>query len=122
MYVLERKARTREALANGDILTVLGAILSRYLTGYGVSVFKVLGWTFGLLIVTTLWYTWSGGPWEGGSLYYSVVTFVTSPPHPPPSPGGLKGNVTQTIVLFETYFGTVLIILLGYVLSNRDQV
>jgi hypothetical protein len=57
---------------------------------------------------------------EGGPLYYSIVTFVTSPPHPPPELGGTRGLLTQFITLAQTYVGTALIILLGYVLGNRD--
>ena len=117
----ELRARTQEARANGDVLTILGGLLSRWLTGYGVRVSYVLGWTGLLLGLTTLWYAFAPtGTWEGGALYYSVVTLVTSPPHPPETTGVI-GIATEAIVLFETYVGTTLIILLGYVLGNRDQ-
>jgi hypothetical protein len=66
--------------------------------------------------------TSDAGMWEGGALYYSVSTFVAVPPHPPSEIDGIKGAVTSLIVLFETYLGTTFIILLGYVLGNRDPV
>lgn len=84
----------------------------------------VVGWTAAILAVTTVVYALGPAPsegWDGGALYYSVVTFVTSPPHPPPTAEGLPTGVIRTVVLLETYLGTALIILLGYVLSNRDR-
>ncbi|MFC7769331.1 pentapeptide repeat-containing protein [Salinirubellus sp. GCM10025899] len=123
VHSLERWARTREALARRDITTTLSGALSRFLTGYGTRVSYVLSWTIAVILFTTLWYEWTApaAVWRGGPLYYSITTFVTSPPHPPDTDTGLIGIVTEFIVLFETYFGTILIILLGYVLGNRDQ-
>lgn len=88
------------------------------------------------MLVPWYWYTlvngWTSEPIEGGTLYYTIVTFVTSPPHPIPEVQG-SINVLQTtildlqslnqaVLLFQTYAGTVLIILLGYVLGNRDRI
>jgi hypothetical protein len=102
-------------------LTWFGGVLSRYLTGYGTRPAYVLGWTALILLVTTLWFTFGPSPSEGcrgGPLYYSVVTFVTAPPHPPTE----VGPITRAIVLGETYVGTALIVLLGYVLGTRDRI
>lgn len=46
---------------------------------------------------------------------YSVKTFTTSPGDWP------ADTVTQIVVMVETFFGTLLIILLGYVPSNRER-
>lgn len=53
------------------------------------------------------------------SLYYSIVTFTAAPPPPSPPPGGLYSKVTAMV---ETFGGTLLIVVLGYVLGNREQV
>lgn len=47
------------------------------------------------------------------ALYYSIVTFTTSPP-----PLGLASIMAG----IETFAGTALIVLLGYVLGTREQV
>jgi uncharacterized protein YjbI with pentapeptide repeats len=105
-----------------QFLSAVGGTLSRYLTGYGTRPLYVLLWTAGIILVTTVLFTLGSAPsgdgWEGGPLYYSVVTFVTAPPHPPSG----VGIVTRAAVLLETYIGTALIVLLGYVLGTREQV
>jgi hypothetical protein len=79
-------------------------------------------WTAAIVLLTTALFALGPAPpdggWQGGPFYYSVVTFVTAPPHPP------KGVwiVTQAAVLIETYLGTALIVLLGYVLGTRERV
>jgi hypothetical protein len=104
-----------------QFLTAVGGSLSRYLTGYGTRPFYVFLWTAAIILMTTglfaLGPTPQGG-WQGGPLYYSVVTFVTAPPHPPRQ----VWTVTQATVLVETYLGTALIVLLGYVLGTRERV
>lgn len=50
------------------------------------------------------------------SLYYSAVTFTTSPPTSP-EPG-----VMRVVAGIETFLGTTAIIFLGYVLGNRERV
>jgi hypothetical protein len=103
--------------------TWIGGVLSRLLTGYGTRPTFVLGWTGLILILTTAWFELGPVPsgLEGGPLYYSVVTFVTSPPHPIQEVGEV-GMITEIIVLLETYIGTTLTVLLGYVLGNRERV
>ncbi len=115
-HVRERRARENEAKAAEGMVSVsyLGSLLSRYLTGYGVRV-KRIGLVMVLLFsVCTLWYEYSGIP---NSVYYSIMTFTTAaPPTSPPS-----GTFTQLLTMVETFFGTLLIVLLGYVLGNREQ-
>ena len=112
-YLLEREARGEEARADGDRWGYLGSLASRYLTGYGVDyrrVLVVMGLVFGL---STLWY------WivelETNVLYFSVVTFTTAPPTIP------ADSPTQAVAMVETFVGTLLVVLLGYVLGNREQ-
>jgi len=85
-----------------------------------------------VIALTTLWFNHIGVVHDGwdtyhqlfgyqiptGSLHYSVVTFVTSPPNPPQS----TDLLTDLLVTVETYLGTVLTVLLGYTLSNRSRV
>lgn len=51
-------------------------------------------------------------------MYYSVVTFVMAPPHLPQS----TDQLTSLLVTLETYVGTVLTLLLDYVLSNLSRI
>jgi hypothetical protein len=104
-----------------QFFTAVGGTLSRFLTGYGTRPLYVLFWTAAIVLVTTTLFAFGPAPangWEGGPLYYSVVTFVTAPPHPPMG----AGVVTRAVVLLETYMGTALIVLLGYVLGTRERV
>ena len=122
----ERRARTREAFARhtwSDFVTGLSGFLSRILTGYGTRISHVLAWTAVILILPGLWYAALPiSDLTGGPVYYTVVTFVTSPPNPPGTTDGLLGVLTDVIVLFQTYAGTALIILFGYVLGTRDRI
>lgn len=117
--VRERTARRKEAFAEKKLKGYsawLGSLLSRIITGYGVQ----LRWVGGIAIsiycmsVAIYWYI---GMNIGESLYYSLITFVTAPPSPPS--GGIIGVTTAMV---ETFAGTLLIILLGYVLGSREQV
>jgi uncharacterized protein YjbI with pentapeptide repeats len=120
----ERAARTDEAFLRNQYGLYIRDLLSRYLTGYGLRTSYVISWSLALISLSALWFLIpiSSSEWKGGWLYYSVVTFVTSPPEPPNISEGFFGIVTTIVVLVEAYFGTVLIILLGYVLSNRDRI
>lgn len=117
--VQERQARAKEAKTEGGISgygTWLGSHISHGITGYGVQLRWPISIMLGLYVVATAVY------WQAGienSLYYSVITFTTSPPGPHPPPGGLLTEITAMI---ETFAGTLLIVLLGYVLGNREQV
>jgi hypothetical protein len=59
---------------------------------------------------------WSLGMGVLESLYYSIITFTTSPPEPP------RGTVMQIIAGIETFTGTLLTVFLGYVLGTREKV
>jgi hypothetical protein len=48
-------------------------------------------------------------------LYFSVVTFTTSPPT------AVTVEISQWIAMAETFLGTLLIVLLGYVLGTRES-
>jgi len=50
------------------------------------------------------------------SLYYSAVTFTTSPPSAP-NPG-----LMRLVAGVETFLGTTMIVFLSYVLGAREQV
>lgn len=135
LYSYQRRARAKEALRTGRFIQWIGNYLSRILTGHGVRITRVLLWTAVVILVPWYWYGlvegWANESLDGGPLYYSIVTFVTSPPHPIPDTQGStdlllttvdRQSLNQAIVLFQTYVGTVLIILLGYVLGNRDPI
>ena len=131
LYFLEQKARTRTALPSQPI-TFVGGLLSGLFTGYGVRPRQVFLSTIFVIIVTTLWFNqagivydeWNttyellGREFNTGSVYYSVTTFVTAPPHPPQS----TGLLTNLLLTLETYVGTVLTLLLGYALSTRSRI
>ena len=135
LYSYQRRARAKEALRARQPIQWLGNYLSRALTGHGVRVSRVFLWTAVVLLAPWYWYGlvegWAGEPLRSGPLYYSVVTFVTAPPHPMPAVEGSvdlfpfavdRGSLTRAVVLFQTYAGTALIVLLGYVLGNRDRI
>lgn len=135
LYSFRRRARAKEAIRSGRLTSWLGNYLSRILTGHGVMINRVLFWTIFVMFVPWYWYGlvegWTHEPLEGSPLYYSIVTFVTSPPHPIPDLQGeidlllftvSRQSLSRFIVLLQTYIGTALVILLGYVLSNRDPI
>lgn len=117
-HALQRRVRGLEAKArDGWTNTVyLGSKLSGLLTGYGVRVQYLLGWMIVLFLSSTAWYVLAGV--ENSilrNITYSVITFTTSPPSIP------SGRGTQIIAMIETFFGTLLVVLLGYILGNREQ-
>lgn len=119
-FTLERRARAREALSAGGlgIVTFLTSIVSRILTGYGTRASFVLFWSTILAGGCAVIYSHFGST---RPIYYSVVTFTTSPPWRPFlfASDGLRW--LRYVVLFETYTGTALTVLLGYVLGNRAR-
>lgn len=50
------------------------------------------------------------------NIAYSVLTFTVAPPPPM-----LSGVGPQLVMMVETCFGTLLIVLLGYILGNRER-
>lgn len=114
----ERKARRREAKAEGGRgrLAWAGSLLSMCFTGYDVRLRFLVGSMLALYLGSAVVYWQWGEMWWGRSLYYSVVTFTTSPPEPP------TRTVTSVVAGFETVAGTAAIIFLGYVLGTRERV
>ena len=117
----ERKARRREAVAEEGIrgtVAYLGSVLSMIVTGYGVRL-RWVGGSMLLLYLASAGIYWQVGDLSmGRSLYYSIVTFTTSPPAEPDLPGPILGGVEG----FETFAGTAAIVFLGYVLGTRERV
>lgn len=133
--IWERHARRYEALFDRNILAWFGSWLNWQATGYGISVARVSRNMLTLLLVSTLIYLLYGiqSPGEAiplsdlvsrpflsesvvNAVYFSVITFTTSPPGP------VWGGVSQAMATIETFLGTLLIVLLGYVLGHREQI
>lgn len=116
--VRERRARRNEAKADDSVRGTLawaGSLASRVVTGYGVQLLP-LGVVMLALFLGSAAVYWSTGMAPRESLYYSVVTFTTSPPSAP-TPG-----LMRVVAGFETFVGTAVIIFLGYVLGTRERV
>ncbi|ERG91588.1 MAG: hypothetical protein J07HQW1_01622 [Haloquadratum walsbyi J07HQW1] len=71
-----------------------------------------------LYLVSAVIYWQVGDLSMGRSLYYSIVTFTTSPPAEP----DLTGQILGVVEGFETFAGTAAIVFLGYVLGTRERV
>lgn len=116
--VRERQARRREAKADESwqgTFAWIGSILSQVFTGYGVRLSPVIILMMILYLGSALIYwSWGDMTWNH-SLYYSVVTFTTSPPETPPA------GVSSIVAGIETFAGTASIVFLGYVLGTREQ-
>ena len=117
--VRERRARRKEAFAEGGArgyTAWFGSLLSKVFTGYGVQLTWITAVIAALYLVSAGVYHFAGEMSVGRSLYYSVVTFTTSPPETPP-PG-----LTSVVAGIETFAGTAAIVFLGYVLGTRERV
>lgn len=111
----ERRARRKEARAEGGFTgwaASVVSLLSFVFTGYGIRLWPIVVVMLGLYLGSAAWYWWVG---VENSLYYSIVTFTTAPPGNPPAGA-------QLVSMAETLLGTLFIVLLGYVLGNREQV
>lgn len=120
----ERRARRKEAFAEGGLLSTgtfawFGSLLSKLFTGYGVQLNWIAAVMAILYLGSALVYNWEGLS-VGRSLYYSVVTFTTSPPKPPSEVG--FGTIGTLVAGLETFAGTAAIVFLGYVLGTRERV
>lgn len=117
--VWERRARRREALAEESwqgTFDWAASLLSRVVTGYGVKLLPVVVIMSLLYLCSAfIYWQWGGMSWTY-SLYYSVVTFTTSPPKSPPS------GLLSIVAGIETFAGTAAIVFLGYVLGTRERV
>jgi len=125
-HLRERGARRCEARTAGDRLRWLKSALVWQLTGYGVSIRRIFRNMVFVFAASTFIYLWvvtqtTADPFSGdyGSvtefLYYSTVTFTTTPPSMP------TGDFLRGVVMAEAFLGTLLIVFLGYVLGTREQ-
>lgn len=116
LHINERRARRHETAAEEGwfsrqhlIQLALGPV-----TGYGVGVWPLIVTMFFLFAISTITYYVIG---VNNPLTYSTITFATSPPRPT---GSLPMWV-RFVANVETLAGTLLIVLLGFVLGNREQ-
>lgn len=116
-HVEERRARRHEAkiengLANSQYwrLTLLGLV-----TGYGIRLRRILSSIIFIFIISTAAYYFAG---VRQGLLYSIITFTTSPPGQTPYDYPI---FIRFIAGLETFVGTLLIVLLGFVLGNRER-
>lgn len=132
LTVWEKRARRNEEFANRNLLSVIGYSVNWQATGYGISVRRVVRNMLLLFVVSTYVYLDYGinetlqpasavgvesriSPYIVEILYFSVVTFTTSPPT------AVTVEISQWIAMAETFLGTLLIVLLGYVLGTRES-
>lgn len=122
MHVRERRARSLEARAAEGRLAprYLKSLPSRIFTGYGVKVRNLVFWMVTLFSISTMTYIVSGveDTWML-NVAYSVLAFTVAPPGIP-NPVEFT-TITRVVMMFETFFGTLSIVLLGYILGNREQ-
>jgi hypothetical protein len=118
MHIRERRARSLEAKAalgwtSGKYLR---SLWSRIFTGYGVQVRNLVLWMLILFSFSTVWFMNAGVKDSFvGNISYSVLAFTVAPP---PADLNMK---TELVMMFETFFGTLSIVLLGYILGNRER-
>ena len=118
MHVRERRARSLEAKSAGGILNrrYLGSLPARIFTGYGVRVRNLLFWMLLLFLIPTAIYAFAGVEETFlRNVSYSILAFTVAPPHIPSDPG------VQLIMMIQTFLGTLSIVLLGYILGNRER-
>jgi len=118
MHVRERRARSLEAkAANGWFdRRNLQSLLSRVFTGYGVQVRNLVIWMVLLFLFSTVVYVDADVKNTlANNIAYSVLAFTVAPPKIP------SGVGTQIVMMFETFLGTLSIVLLGYILGNRER-
>ncbi len=115
-HIQERRARRHEtAIEEGWFSRRhLTALVSGTFTGYGVGVRRLLVTMAVLFAVSTL--TYAVTPVQN-PLLYSVITFTTAPP----GKTAMLPVWAQVVAGVETFFGTLLIVSLGFVLGNREQ-
>lgn len=94
----------------------LGNLASAAFTGYGVRPSRLGVWMVGLFILSTTVY-WTVGVKDSliETMSYSVITFTTTPPFRP------DGFLLQAVMMVEAFFGTLSLITLGYIFSNRER-
>ncbi|WP_157969473.1 pentapeptide repeat-containing protein [Haloplanus rubicundus] len=118
MYVQERRIRSLEAKMSDGWFNrrYLGSLPSRIFTGYGVQIGNLVGWMILLFVISTGVYVNAGVESSfSENVSYSVLAFTVAPPRVP------SGTTTQVVMMIETFFGTLSIVLMGYILGNRER-
>ena len=118
LYIRERRARSLEAKAEDDRLKrrYLRSLPPRIFTGYGIQISRLVFWMGLLFLISTRVYEVAGvNETLLENVSYSVLAFTVAPPHVP------EGVGTQIVMMVETFFGTLSIVLLGYILGNRER-
>ena len=119
--IRERRARRKESKAEEGYLGTVawaGSFLSRVFTGYGIQLWPVVVWMILLFVGSTAVYLHAGvRDTTSETIAYSVLAFTVAPPPPLP-----LGTLVQTVVMIETFFGTLSTVLLGYILGNREMI
>lgn len=128
-YIGERRSRRKEAQASGDYRTATASWLSWVVTGYGTSVTRILLNMIIVVVMGAVAYAQLNIGIEGvgssgtgllktllDSIYFSVITFTTVGygKLAPVSPAA------RAVASVEAFAGTVLMVLLGFVLANRE--
>lgn len=120
MHVRERRARSLEVrAANGWFDSRhLRSLPSRVVTGYGVQYEYLAFWMGMLFLSSTAVYVTAGvRDTLATNIAYSVLAFTAAPPG---IPSGMGVGVLL-VMMVETFFGTLSIVLLGYILGNRER-
>lgn len=114
LRIRERRARRIEIKADQGWFSPehVTSYLSGLFTGYGIRVWRVVGVIVVVPLVFAVVYQLLG---VDQPLRYSLSTFTTSPPVQPTNP------LTRFVVNVETFAKTLLTVLLGYILGNREQ-
>jgi hypothetical protein len=99
--------------------TWLGSSASWIFIGYGVRVRRLLAWVVGLFVFSTWVYISYGVGRETtlDSLSYNVRAFTVAPPQ-----YDFNSVLPQAVMMIETFFGTLSIVFLGYVLGQPRAV
>lgn len=118
MHVRERRVRSLEAKAKSGWRNsgYWASVPFWIFTGYGVRIRNLLIWMLLLFVIPTLVYAHTGVEETFlKNVSYSVLAFTVAPPHIPPEP------LVQAIMMVQTFLGTLSIVLLGYILGNRER-
>ncbi|WP_081927518.1 pentapeptide repeat-containing protein [Halobellus rufus] len=134
-YIAQRRARRKEAAAAGDYYTAFASWISWQGTGYGTSIRRVSRNIAAVLLLSTGIYPfldvgthnlWIYTPISEliprfieaipESVYFSIITFTTVgfgtiPP---------SSELARYFSGIEAFLGTLLMVLLGFVLGNRE--
>jgi hypothetical protein len=116
LHIQERRARRLETKAEDGGLSRahLAELASGLLTGYGVGISRITTVMILLFAISTVTYALGD---ITNPISYSAITFATAPPHSVKS----LPTLVRFVASIETVLGTLLLVTLGFVLSNREQ-